>query len=313
MRIALMIEGQEGVTWDEWVALARTCEEHGIGDLFRSDHYVGLMGDETRGATDAWALISALGAVTSTLRLGTLVSPVTFRHPAVLAKMAATADNVTGGRIQVGIGAGWNEREHAAFGFDFPDVATRYELLSEQVEIVRRLLTEETVSFSGKHYTLDDVRPLPRPVQDPVPLLMGGKAGPQARALAVRFADEYNSIGAGFDELPERLANLDAACEEAGRDPASLARSMMTVGIVGTTEDELLARTGALMERVGVDGDPAAFLAERSDRWIAGTVEQVGERLAELEDLGLSRVMLQHLVHDDLEMVALLGDEFGTS
>ena len=309
MRIALMIEGQEGVTWEQWVAIARACEEHGIPDLFRSDHYVGLMGDETRDATDAWATIAALGAVTSTLRLGTLVSPVTFRHPSVLAKMVATADNVSGGRVQVGIGAGWNEREHVAYGFDFPDVATRFELLGEQVEIVRRLLTEETVSFSGSHYQLEDVRPLPRPVQSPVPLIMGGNAGPRAAALAARFADEYNTIGAGMSELPERLAQLDAACEDAGRDPATLTRSMMTVGILGRTHEEVVERAGALMAKAGADGDPAAFVEERADRWIAGTVEQVRDQLGRLEEMGIERVMLQHLVHDDLETIAMIGQE----
>jgi F420-dependent oxidoreductase-like protein len=311
MRIGLMIEGQEGVTWEQWRAIAEACERHGIGSLFRSDHYNGLMGDETRDATDAWSIISALGAVTSTLRLGTLVSPVTFRHPSVLAKMVATADQVSGGRVELGLGAGWNEREHEAYGFPFPDLATRFELLAEQAEIIRRQLTEETLSFSGKHYSLDDVRPLPRPVQSPPPLILGGNAGPRAAALAARFADEYNSIGAGPAELPERLSRLDAACEEVGRDPSTLARSVMTVGIVGSTEEEVQRRVGALMARVGADGDPAEFLRERSARWVAGTVEQVRDRLGELGELGIGRVMLQHLVHDDLEMVALIGEDLG--
>lgn len=309
MRIGLMIEGQEGVTWDEWVAIARTCEQHGIGALFRSDHYNGLMGDETRDATDAWALISALGAVTSTLRLGTLVSPVTFRHPSVLAKMVATADQVSGGRVELGIGAGWNEREHAAYGFTFPDVHTRFELLSEQVEIIRRQLTEDTVTFSGEHYQLDAVHPLPRPVQSPVPLIMGGQAGPKAAKLAASFADEYNSIGAGTEELPERLAGLDAACERIERDPATLTRSMMTVCLVGVTEQDVLERTGRMMDKAGAEGDPKEFLESRSDGWVAGTVEQVRDRLGQLEELGIERIMLQHLVHDDLEMISLIGDE----
>lgn len=313
MRIGLMIEGQEGVTWEQWVSLARACEAHGIESLFRSDHYNGLMGDETRDATDAWALISALGAVTSRLRLGTLVSPVTFRHPSVLAKMAATADQVSGGRVELGIGAGWNEREHAAYGFPFPDTTTRFELLSEQVEIIRRLFTEETVTFAGKHYELDGVRPLPRPVQSPLPIVMGGQAGPKAAALAASFADEYNSIGAGPDELPDRLARLDRACEEVGRDPATLSRSMMTACLVGETEDEVLTRTRAMMAKAGAEGDPQAFLAERADRWVAGTVEQVCEQLDRLEAVGIERIMLQHLVHDDLEMVALIGDELATA
>ena len=314
MRIGLMFEGQEGVTWEQWVSLAHACEEHGIEALFRSDHYNGLMGDETRDATDAWAVISALAAVTSRLRLGTLVSPVTFRHPAVLAKMAATADQVSGGRVELGMGAGWNEREHAAYGFAFPDTATRFELLSEQVEIARRLLsTEETVTFTGAHYQLDGVRPLPRPVQSPLPIVMGGQAGPKAAALAASFADEYNSIGAGPDDLPDRLARLDRACEEVGRDPATLTRSMMTVCLVGETEDEVLTRTRAMMAKAGADGEPEAVLEQRAGRWVAGTVDQVREQLDRLEAIGIERIMLQHLVHEDLEMVALIGHELVTT
>lgn len=313
MRIGLMIEGQEGVTWEQWVAIATACEEHGIESLFRSDHYSGLMGDERRDATDAWAIISALAAVTSTVRLGTLVSPVTFRHPSVLAKMAATADQISGGRIEVGLGAGWHEREHAAHGFPFPPVATRFSLLTDQVEIVRRLLTEEVVSFGSDNYTLDAVRPLPRPVQDPVPLILGGAAGPKAAALAARFADEYNSIGADVSETPQRQAALDAACEAHGRDPATLTRSMMTIGVLGETTEELHRRVAARLERSGRSGDPATFLEEHGQGWIAGTVEQVRDQLGRYAEAGIERIMLQHLDHEDLEMVALIGQELVTA
>lgn len=309
MRIALMIEGQEGVSWDQWVALAEACEQHGYDALFRSDHYRGLMGDDMRDATDAWATIAALGAVTSTLRLGTLVSPVTFRHPSVLAKMVATADHVTGGRVELGLGAAWNAPEHEAYGLPFPDLTTRFELLQEQTEIIHRQWTEDVVTFSGAHYRLDALRALPRPVQDPPPLILGGRAGPRAAALAARFADEYNSVGVGPAELPERLARLDAACEEAGRDPADLRRSVMTGCVIGATAEELKVRGAAVMARMGEDGDPAAFLEDRASRWIVGTPEQVRDRLGRLEELGIARVMLQHLVHTDLEMVALIGDE----
>lgn len=309
MRIALMIEGQEGVTWDEWVALARTCEDRGFDALFRSDHYNGLMGDETRDATDAWTLIAGLGAVTSTIRLGTLVSPVTFRHPSVLAKMVATADQISGGRVELGIGAGWNDREHEAYGLPFPELRTRFELLEEQTEIIHRQWTEEVVTFEGQHYHLDAVRALPRPAQDHPPLILGGRAGPRAAALAARFADEYNSVGVGPAELPERLTRLDVACEEADRDPTDLRRSVMTGCIMGSSTDELHARTAAVMERMGEDGDPATFLSDRSARWIVGTPDQVRDRLGRLGELGIDRVMLQHLVHTDLDMVALIADE----
>ncbi len=197
MDICLMIEGQEGVTWDQWVALARACEEHGFEGLFRSDHYLAFARQSERGALDPWATISALAAVTDRIRLGTMVSPVTFRHPANLAKMVVTADHVSGGRVELGMGAGWFEAEHRAFGFPFPDARERMDMLAEQVEIVHGLWGGEgdVFSFAGKHYRLDACPALPRPHQNPhPPLIMGGGAGPRSATLAAQWADEYDIV-----------------------------------------------------------------------------------------------------------------------
>src|SRR5437667_2861020 len=155
MRLALVVEGQEGVTWDDWAALASACEEHGVEALFRSDHYVSGF-DESRAVLDAWATISGLAARTTRLELGTLVSPATFRHPAVLARSAATADEISGGRVTLGMGAGWMEREHEAYGFDFATARERVARFGEQLEIVHALLREERVDFAGEHYSLAD-------------------------------------------------------------------------------------------------------------------------------------------------------------
>lgn len=309
MRIALMVEGQEGVTWDQWRALAAACDRGGLDALFRSDHYNGLLGDETRDATDAWAVLSALAAVTERVRLGTLVSPVTFRHPSVLAKMVATVDHVSGGRVELGLGAGWNQREHEAYGFAFPALDVRLSMLEEQAEIVRRSWTDEVVDFAGTHYRLAGVRAVPRPVQTPPPLIVGGSAGRRSAAIAAGFADEYNTLGADDDELVARFARLDAVCEAAGRDPATLRRSLMTGCVVGTDRDEVRRRAAAVLARIGRDGDPDAFLAEHAGRWIVGSVEAVRDRLGRLGELGVDRVMLQHLAHDDVEMVDLIGAE----
>src|SRR5688500_19102783 len=227
MRVCLMIEGQEGVSWDEWVALGRAAEESGLEGLFRSDHYAGLMGDETRGSLDAWTQIAALGALTTRIRLGTLVSPVTFRHPALLAKAVATADHVSGGRVEPGIGAGWNVREHAAYGFRFPELHERLELLEEQVEIVVRQWTQEVVDFDGRHYRLEGLRAVPKPVQAPrPPLILGGSAKPRTARLAARFADEYNTSFPTLKQVRERRASVAQACDEARREPPAL--SVMT-------------------------------------------------------------------------------------
>ncbi|MGH8573564.1 MAG: TIGR03560 family F420-dependent LLM class oxidoreductase, partial [Gammaproteobacteria bacterium] len=186
MRICLMIEGQEDVTWEQWVALAGACEEYGLEGLFRSDHYVSVMGRTERGSLDAWSTLSALAAVTSRIRLGSLVSPATFRHPSVVAKSAATADHISGGRVELGLGAGWYEAEHEAYGFEFPDTGTRMDVLGEQLEIVHRQWTEESVDFDGRHYKLKGVHALPKPVQRPhPPIIVGGSGRRRTVGLAV--------------------------------------------------------------------------------------------------------------------------------
>src|SRR5712691_11502352 len=200
-----MIEGQEGVSWEDWLALGRACEEHGVEALFRSDHYLSTVGAADRGSLDAWTQLAALAASTERVRLGTLVSPVTFRHPSLLAKAVATVDHVSRGRVELGMGAGWLEAEHRAYGFDFPDRQTRLELLAEQIEIVHRLLTEERTSFEGRHYRLEDCPANPKPVQRPrPPLIVGGSAGRGTVEPAVRFADEYNTVFATVDEVRAR-------------------------------------------------------------------------------------------------------------
>lgn len=309
MRLALMIEGQEGVTWEDWQALARAAEEGGFDALFRSDHYVGLMGEETRGSLDAWGTVCALAASTSTLRLGTLVSPATFRHPSALAKLAVTADHVSGGRVELGMGAGWNEREHAAYGFPFPELGDRYDLFEEQVEVVRRQLTEELVDHDGSHYRLDALEARPRPLQDPLPLLIGGEAGTRSARIAARFADEYNIVGADPDGVREKRQGLAAACEEVGRDAADLRVSVMSAVIVGEDDAAVRDRGAQLLQWLGRDAEVDEFLGERRGRWIVGTPDEAVEQLRSYADAGADRVMLQHLLHRDLDAVELLARE----
>ena len=296
-----MIEGQEGVSWPQWRALAEACERHGIGTMFRSDHYMNLDGcNPQHAALDAWATISALAACTTSVRLGTLVSPASFRHPSVLAKQVATADQISGGRIEVGLGAGWHEREHAAYGFSFAPVSERIDVLEEQLEIVLSSWADEPFSFDGRHYQLDQLNAQPKPVQRPhPPLIMGGNAGPRSAEIAARYADEYNTPFAAIDDVRARKARIDDACERDGREP--LPFSVMTGVVIGADQNELRARTRRLAQAVGSEELPAA--------WISGTPEEAAEKLIALHDAGVSRVMCQHLLHDDLEAVALLGDE----
>jgi F420-dependent oxidoreductase-like protein len=304
-----MIEGQEGVTWAQWRALAEACERHAIPALFRSDHYLNLGGEHPeRGSLDAWATISALAAVTSTLRLGTLVTPVTFRHPSELAKLVASADQISGGRIELGIGAGWHEREHAAYGFPFPGMRTRMDLLAEQLQILLGAWGEGPFSFAGEHYRVDELDAQPKPVQRPhPPVILGGAAGPRASALAGRFADEYNNLYATPAEARERRARIAEACAAAGREPIPF--SVMTVVIAGEDETELRARAARIAAIRGLDLDE--LLTSPRPGWIVGLVPEVVERLRELRDAGVSRVICQHFDHEDLEFVALLGEMAG--
>ena len=307
MRVCLMIEGQEDVTWEQWVALARACEEHGLEGLFRSDHYTSVFGIEDRGSLDAWTTLAGLAAVTERIRLGTMVSPGTFRHPSLLAKAVTTADHISGGRVELGIGAGWHQREHAAYGFPFPETGERMDLFAEQIEIVHRQWREDELTFEGRHYRLAAVRALPKPLQDPhPPLIVGGHAGPRSVALAARWADEYNVFSSTPEECAEMRARVAGTREREGRD--ELVFSLMTGCVVGRDAAEVDERIAAVQRMQGAAPDPATFRPQHP-AWVVGTVEEVVGHLRALEEAGVARVMLQHLAHDDLEMLGLLGDE----
>jgi alkanesulfonate monooxygenase SsuD/methylene tetrahydromethanopterin reductase-like flavin-dependent oxidoreductase (luciferase family) len=267
-----MIEGQQGVTWDDWVALAGACEEHGLEGLFRSDHYLGIS-SEPAAAHDAWATLAALAAITDRIRLGTLVSPVTFRHPAVVARMVVTVDHISAGRVELGIGAGWYEAEHEANGFPFPPLGERFDKLEHDADAI-------------VHAWTDDSTAQPKPVQRPhPPLIVGGSAKPRGARLAARLAQEYNTVYATLEQCRERRAALDDACRAVGRDPQSLPLTVMTRCAIGETR------------RPGDEGS------------LVGSVEEIAERLRALEAVGVHRVFLQHLDHRDLDAVAVIGRE----
>jgi F420-dependent oxidoreductase-like protein len=305
MRVALMIEGQEGVSWQQWCALADACEQHGVETLFRSDHYISQSNESGNVAHDAWTTLAGLAARTTTLRFGTLVSPATFRLPALLANAVATVDHISGGRIELGLGAGWMEREHRAYGFPFPETPVRLQMFAEQLEIVHRLWTEETVDFRGTHYTLENAPAQPKPLQQPrPPLLVGGSGTRGTAAPAARFADEYNTPFKSPDEFARIRAKVQKACEATGR---TLRYSTMTGCLIGETRADGLERARELYERVKRDDSFDDWLAAYSQRALIGSVDEVAERLREYERAGCERVMLQHLLHADLEPVRLIG------
>jgi alkanesulfonate monooxygenase SsuD/methylene tetrahydromethanopterin reductase-like flavin-dependent oxidoreductase (luciferase family) len=280
-----MVEGQEGISWDEWLALADACERHGLEALFRSDHYLSLA-DDARPATDAWTLLGALAARTTKLRLGTLVSPVTFRHPSVLARAAATVDHISGGRIEVGMGAGWMEAEHERFGFDFPETTERVRMLTQQVEHVDRQLRDDPLTVQK-----------PRP-----PLIVGGSAQRGTAEPAARFADEYNTYGVDPAEAGRRRKRLNEACEGVGRDPATIRFSVMTPFLLGRDHAK------RFVDVYPDAGPPDDWFEELRRRGLAGSEVDLVDGLRQFEAAGAERVMLQHIVHDDLDVVSALGE-----
>jgi alkanesulfonate monooxygenase SsuD/methylene tetrahydromethanopterin reductase-like flavin-dependent oxidoreductase (luciferase family) len=285
VRICLMIEGQEGVTWEQWLALAQAAEAAGLDGLFRSDHYRSIVRGEPSGALDAWATLAALAARTERIRLGTMVSPVTFRPASVLAKNVVTVDHVSGGRVELGIGAGWYELEHETYGFPFRTARERVDELARQLAEITRQWTEA-----------DDV--CPAPLQRPrPPIVVGGRAKPRTVALAVRFADEYNTVSPTVDEARERRRAVDDAARAAGREP--LRFSMMTGCVVGRDAGDVAERLAQIDAITGRQAEPPP---------IAGTLDEVVATLQEYEAAGVERAMLQHLYHEDVEMVGLLGE-----
>jgi F420-dependent oxidoreductase-like protein len=305
-----MIEGQEDVTWEDWVALARACEEHGVETLFRSDHYLSVEGRGERASLDAWATLAALAGITSTVRLGTLVSPATFRHPSELAKVVATVDQVSGGRVEVGMGTGWSEPEHDAYGFPFPALGERMAMLEEQLQVVTGQWGDGPFSFAGHHYTIEDLDAQPKPVQRPrPPLILGGSGGPRSLKLAARWCDEYNTVYKTAAECAEMRRNLDEACRREGRDPIPL--SLMTGWLAGEERGALLERAGRLAQWRGHDGGAESFLESLPESWLAGTLDELSAQLDELAEAGVERVMLQHLLHRDLVAVEEIGRRWG--
>jgi F420-dependent oxidoreductase-like protein len=304
VRVALMIEGQEGVSWEQWCALAAACEEHGVETLFRSDHYISQADEDGNVAHDAWTTLAGLAARTTHLRLGTLVSPATFRLPGLLANAAATVDHISGGRIELGLGAGWMEREHRAYGFPFPETSERLARFAEQLEIVHRLWSDGRVDFQGTYYSLEDAPAQPKPVQTPHPPLLVGSGTRGTAEPAARFADEYNTPFVSSDEFAQIRAKVERAAEREGR---TLRYSTMTGCLIGETRADALERARRLYRRVQRKADFDTWLAGYAQRSLIGSVDEIVARLAAYEAAGCERVMLQHLLHADLEPVALIG------
>jgi F420-dependent oxidoreductase-like protein len=307
---SLMLEGQEGVTWPQWLAIARTCERLGFEALLTSDHYLSVVTTEEPGSNDAWTLLGGLAASTERLRLGTMVSPVTFRLPAVLAKAATTVDRISGGRVELGMGAGWWDREHRTHGIPFPATPERFEMLEEQLEIVHGLWSEDVFSFEGRYYALEECRFLPKPVQRPhPPIVLGGKGGPRLAYLVARWADGFNRVGGTPDELRASIERVSDAVDGADRDVASVTMSFMTWVFVGRTDAEWRDRADRARRMDPTAGSLEEYLDDISRDCIVGTVDRAIEQMNEYAAAGVQRFVLNHELFDDLDQIELLAEE----
>jgi F420-dependent oxidoreductase-like protein len=304
-QLRIFTEPQQGAGYGDLLRVARCAEDAGYDAFFRSDHYLRMGSvDGLPGPSDSWVTLAGLARETTTIRLGTLVTAATFRHPGPLAIAVAQVDEMSGGRIEFGLGAGWYEAEHTAYGIPFPSLGERFDRYAEQLEIVTGLWETprgETFSFQGKHYQLTDSPALPKPVQRPRPPVIIGGGGPKRTpALAARFADEFNVAFVDVDTAITQLDRVDAACGAAGRDPKSLRRSVAQVLCVGKDEAELARRAAAIGREVD----------EVRANGLAGTPAEVVDKLGTWrERTGITRVYLQVFDLDDLDHVELVAAE----
>ncbi len=302
MRLRIFVEPQQGATYGQQLAMARLADELGFDAFFRSDHLVRIgEGDPGPGPTDSWATLAALARETSRVRLGTLLTSSTFRLPGPLAVTVAQVDEMSGGRVELGLGAGWYDTEHTAYGIPFPPMGERFERLGEQLEIVTGLWRTppgERFTFEGRHYTLRDCPPLPRPAQEPhPPVIVGGWGARRTPALAARHASEYNVPFPLLADFGPQIARVRAACEEVGRDPSSITMSAALVVACGETEADFGRRAAAIGREPG----------ELREHGLAGTVAEVVEKLGGFGDAGAEVVYLQVLDIGDLDHVRLLA------
>jgi F420-dependent oxidoreductase-like protein len=317
MDLGVMIEGQEDLSWDLWRRFATSVEELGFESLWRSDHFFSLSGPRTQDAVETYLSFAVAAEITKRVRFGALVSPITFRHPSLLARMCAQIDALSRGRFVAGVGAGWNVPEHEAFGIPFPTVGERMDRLDESIRVMRALWSDGPASFSGKYYQLREAECYPKPVQQPLPVMVGGGGERRTLRIVAELADEWNAVGVDLDGYRRKREVLERHCEKVGRDPALIKHSQMSGFIVGKDDSGMLDHLRLIGERLGHDAvvgsmtaDPGRVLEAARDRgWLVGTPSEVVDELGRREEAGVSRLMLQHHANDNFEVLELLATE----
>ncbi|WP_299566052.1 LLM class F420-dependent oxidoreductase [uncultured Mycolicibacterium sp.] len=304
MDFRVFVEPQQGASYTDQLAVARTAEQLGYSAFFRSDHYLAMSGDGLPGPTDAWLTLAGIARETSTIRLGTLVTSATFRYPGPLAIQVAQVDEMSGGRVEFGLGAGWFEAEHQAYAIPFPPLRERFDRLEEQLRIITGLWTTpagETFSFEGEHYRVVDSPALPKPAQSPrPPIIVGGQGAKRTPALAAAFADEFNIPFVRIEALKEQYERVAAAVAAAGRAPESMLYSAAFVLCAGRDEAQIARRADAIRREVD---------ELRSNSPLVGTPAEIVDRLGPFIEAGVQRVYLQVLDMSDLDHLELFASE----
>lgn len=300
----VFVEPQQGASYADQLAVAQTAEALGYSAFFRSDHYLAMSGDGMPGPTDSWVTLGGIARETSSIRLGTLVTSATFRHPGPLAVAVAQVDEMSGGRVEFGIGTGWFEREHLAYAIPFPPLRERFARLTEQLELITGLWTApvgETFDYAGAHYAINDSPALPKPVQRPhPPVIIGGTGANRTPALAATFADEFNVPFASMDTIKTQFDRVRDAADAVGRTVDSMTYSAAFVVCAGRDDAEISRRAGA----IGREVDEL-----RSNSPLVGTPNEIVDALGAFADAGVQRTYLQLLDLSDLEHLRLFADE----
>jgi len=294
-KVGIMIEGQEGLNWERWRRLCQDVDALGFASLRRSEHLISLMGDDTRDCIDCWTSLALAAEWTKSIQFGPMVSPMTFHHPAIVARKAAAVDLLSGGRLILGVGAGWNEREHEMFGIPFFSVKERMDLLENAIVRIR-----DTWKKSN-----------PKPAQNPIPFLMGGRGEKRALPMIAREASEWNLSHMDAAEYQQKRRVLEENCRAIGRDPATIRHSVMATYIIGRDKDDLRERTAKLrdflpsLRKLDIDG----AMGEVRKRGLVGTPEEIVEQVRSYAALGVDLFMLQHFLLDDRDALQLLASD----
>ena len=304
LEVGIMVEGQENMTWERYLGLARTVEELGFDSFFRSDHLTALGGSNDRQSLALWPSLSVLASQTKRIRFGPMVCSMTFRHPAILAKMAASVSELSNGRLDLGLGAGWYKEEHEMFGIDFPPYGTRLKMLDEGAQVIRLLFATEPANFNGEFYQLTNAMTYPKPKN--LAIIMGGK-GKKTLEVVARNADEWNCSYVGVEAFKDKSRQLDINCEAIDRDPLTLHRSVMIPFVIARNESDLQKRIHT--HRLMFSDLPGDLSAWHRAGFIGGTPQQVIDQLTGFEQAGVTRFMLQHNNLDDLDSLTLLAEE----